>query len=148
MSVRLGGIEQIVEGELYMFSNSQNEDHKTMCTSTDRGSKLMYLIIGGGLGATIALLFAPKPGRELRQDIADTAVKGYDKTLAAASRTKEQAVEYYESAKEKGDEVLDAVADRAFALKNEIVNDAAKISEIIQGTAGRVSDSIKRDQPF
>ena len=34
-------------------------------------TKLTYLLIGGGIGAIIALLFAPKSGVELRGDIAD-----------------------------------------------------------------------------
>ena len=32
-------------------------------------NKLTYLLIGGGIGAVIALLFAPKSGIELREDI-------------------------------------------------------------------------------
>ena len=30
-------------------------------------TKLTYLLIGGGIGAVIALLFAPKSGQELRE---------------------------------------------------------------------------------
>ena len=54
----------------------------------DRGSdvstRLTYLLIGGGIGAIIALLFAPKPGSELRGDIADVTRKGIDKTREGA----------------------------------------------------------------
>jgi len=32
--------------------------------------ELIYLLIGGGIGAILALLFAPKSGKELRSDIA------------------------------------------------------------------------------
>ena len=45
----------------------------------DRGdsvsTRLTYLLIGGGIGAVIALLFAPKSGQELREDIADATGK-------------------------------------------------------------------------
>lgn len=132
-------------GEIYMFSNSQNEN-QAMCTSVSRGTRLMYLMLGGSIGAAIALLFAPKPGRELRQDIADSAVRSYDESLAAAKRAKDQVVEYYEEAKEKGDDVLNTVAAKAAALKDEVVDDAVKIGEIMQGAAGRVSETLKRDQ--
>ena len=40
--------------------------------------KLTFLLIGAGIGATLALLFAPKSGRELRGDIADYTKKGLD----------------------------------------------------------------------
>jgi hypothetical protein len=34
-------------------------------------TKLTYLLAGGVIGAVVALLFAPKAGVELREDIAD-----------------------------------------------------------------------------
>src|SRR5438477_507265 len=37
-------------------------------------TRLTYLLIGGGIGAVIALLFAPKSGQELRGAIADCQV--------------------------------------------------------------------------
>ena len=42
-------------------------------------NKLTYLLIGGGIGAVLALLFAPKSGQELRGDIADATRKGIDR---------------------------------------------------------------------
>ena len=42
-------------------------------------TKLTYLLIGGGIGAILALLFAPKSGQELREDIADATRKGLEK---------------------------------------------------------------------
>jgi gas vesicle protein len=41
--------------------------------------RLTYLLIGAGIGATLALLFAPKSGKELRRDIADASKKTYDR---------------------------------------------------------------------
>jgi gas vesicle protein len=58
-------------------------------------SKLTYLIIGGGIGAVIALLFAPKSGKELREDIADASRKGIEKGREAASQLQDRAGEYY-----------------------------------------------------
>lgn len=49
--------------------------------TTDR---LTYLLIGAGIGATLALLFAPKSGRELRRDIADASRKTVHKGKTAA----------------------------------------------------------------
>jgi len=44
---------------------------------SDVGSKLTYFLAGAGIGAVIALLFAPKAGRELRGDIADANAAQY-----------------------------------------------------------------------
>ena len=46
-------------------------------------TKLTYLIIGGGIGAVIALLFAPKSGKELREDIATLIAKLNRSNLSA-----------------------------------------------------------------
>jgi gas vesicle protein len=45
----------------------------------NRGSdNLVYFLIGVGVGAVTALLFAPKAGSELRSELADTTRKGID----------------------------------------------------------------------
>ena len=48
-------------------------------------TKLTYLLIGGGIGAALALLFAPKSGHELRGDIADVTRKGIEKSKETAA---------------------------------------------------------------
>src|SRR6185436_21055649 len=63
-------------------------------------TRLTYLLIGGGIGAVIALLFAPKSGEELRGDIADATRKGIDKSRETAQQIGERAGDYYESTRE------------------------------------------------
>ena len=72
---------------------------------TSVSNKLTYLIIGGGIGAVIALLFAPKSGKELRGDIADASRKGLEKGKEAAAQLQERAGEYYETGREKASEL-------------------------------------------
>jgi gas vesicle protein len=76
-------------------------------------SKLTYLIIGGGIGAVIALLFAPKSGKELREDIADASRKGLEKSKEAAAQIQERAGEYYETGREKASELYQTAQDKA-----------------------------------
>ena len=57
--------------------------------------KLTFLLIGAGIGATLALLFAPKSGRELRGDIADYTKKGLDAANEGARAIGDRAVEVY-----------------------------------------------------
>ena len=76
-------------------------------------SKLTYLIIGGGIGAVIALLFAPKSGKELREDIADASRKGLEKGKEAASQLGDRAGEYYEASREKASEIYQTAQGKA-----------------------------------
>jgi len=76
-------------------------------------TKLTYLLIGGGIGAVIALLFAPKSGVELREDIADATRKGIEKSKEAAAQLQERAGEYYEVGKDRAGEYYQAGKDKA-----------------------------------
>ena len=58
---------------------------------TSAATKLTYLIVGGGIGAILALLFAPKSGEELRGDIADATRKGIEKSKETAAQLQEKA---------------------------------------------------------
>ena len=75
-------------------------------------TRLTYLLIGGGIGAVIALLFAPKSGQELRGDIADATRKGIDRSREAAQQLGERAGEYYEATRDRAAELYSQAADK------------------------------------
>ncbi|MBP9664050.1 MAG: YtxH domain-containing protein [Pyrinomonadaceae bacterium] len=89
-------------------------------------TKLTYLIIGGGIGAILALLFAPKSGEELRGDIADATRKGIEKSKEAAAQIGEKAGEYYEVSKEKAGELYAAAGDKAEEIADKAKAAAAR----------------------
>ncbi|MBO0160233.1 YtxH domain-containing protein, partial [Vibrio parahaemolyticus] len=74
------------------------------------------LLIGGGIGAIIALLFAPKSGQELREDIADATRKGLEKGRETAAHLQEKAGEYYEVSREKGGELIQTAQEKGGEL--------------------------------
>jgi gas vesicle protein len=89
-------------------------------------TKLTYLIIGGGIGAVIALLFAPKSGKELREDIADASRKGLEKGKEAATQLQERAGEYYEVGREKASELYQTAQEKAGDLTEKARAAAAR----------------------
>jgi len=76
-------------------------------------TKLTYLVAGGVIGAVVALLFAPKPGVELREDIADATRKGIEKSRETATQLGEKAGEYYEVGRERAGELIATASDKA-----------------------------------
>ena len=58
----------------------ERDEEERQARAASVSAKLMYLLIGGGIGAALALLFAPKSGAELRADVTD-AVRGETKYL-------------------------------------------------------------------
>lgn len=79
----------------------------------DIGTRLTYLLVGAGLGAVVALLFAPKSGQELRGDIADATRKGIDRTREAATQLGERAGDYYEGARDRASELYSTGREKA-----------------------------------
>ena len=49
-----------------------------MSDRSSGGDKFLYFLAGAGIGAVLALLFAPKSGKETRELIARTAADGRD----------------------------------------------------------------------
>jgi gas vesicle protein len=93
---------------------------------TSATTKLTYLIIGGGIGAILALLFAPKSGVELRGDIADATRKGIEKGRETAAQLQEKAGEYYEVSRERAGELYQTAQEKAGAFKEKAKSAAAQ----------------------
>lgn len=114
----------------------ENNIENNMCMHP-RGvaGKLFFFVLGGCIGAAVALLLAPKAGNELRRDIADAAAKRYDETIEAANELRERTGKYYQATREKGVEVLNLAADGASDVKRDVVETATKISGIVRKSA-------------
>lgn len=92
-----------------MRYENEREEAKT-------STKLTYLLVGGGIGAVLALLFAPKAGTELRGDIADVTRKGVEKGKETAALVGEKAGDYYEVTREKAGELYSTAQEKAGEL--------------------------------
>lgn len=110
---------------------------------TSATTKLTYLLIGGGIGAVVALLFAPKSGEELRGDIADATRKGLEKSKEAAGQLQERAGEYYEVTRDKAGELYSTAQDKAGELYQTAQDKAADLYSAAQGKAGELTDKAK-----
>jgi gas vesicle protein len=105
----------------------------------NKGGILVAAIVGGAAGAIAALMLAPKTGRELREDVYQTALdlqeKG-EKLLKRAIRRSEEAAE--ETAN---------LLDKANALYSEAMESSSKLLEQIKNskTAEQLTTSLKED---
>lgn len=82
-----------------------------MSEGSSTTSKLAYFLIGGGIGAVIALLFAPRSGRETREIIAQKASEGKE-YLSTKGRNVSETVSTYI---EKGKDVVGTQRDQLSA---------------------------------
>ena len=100
--------------------------HEYEREETSAATKLTYLLVGGGIGAILALLFAPKSGEELRGDIADATRKGIEKSKETAAHLQEKAGEYYEVSREKAGEFYETAQEKAADLAEKAKAAAAR----------------------
>ena len=94
--------------------------------SDNISTRLTYLLIGGGIGAILALLFAPKSGQELRGDIADATRKGIDKSREAAQQFGERAGEYYEATRDRANELYSTASSKVGEVAQQARETAAR----------------------
>jgi gas vesicle protein len=134
--------------------NMRNSNPREETTSTQGiGNGLLYLLIGGGIGATLGLLFAPKSGSDLRSDISDYTRQGCDQTLELAGKLKEQSSGLYNSMRGKEEDVLDLASTTSqqgssegqsqaenSPVNGELQNDGGTQNYKSVGSGGRSSD--------
>jgi gas vesicle protein len=95
---------------------------------------IVGLIAGSIVGAAIALLYAPKPGKELRADLREKAGDLMDNAQEYVARAKTKAVDAINESKEKAAILVDDARRQAHSL----MGDAERImNEARKGDSGR-----------
>ena len=77
-----------------------------------------YMAGGVAVGAALGVLFAPKKGSELREDIKDWTKTRAEQGKAYLARIKKEAPVAIEHAKERAQEAIAAVKERAHLVKS------------------------------
>ncbi|TAN44425.1 MAG: YtxH domain-containing protein [Nitrospirae bacterium] len=78
-------------------------------------------LLGGVLGAAVALLYAPKSGRETRKDIADAGRRIKKSAIELADDTIEDMHDFAAGLREKAKDIIEHGADLSDKAKEEIV---------------------------
>jgi gas vesicle protein len=78
------------------------------------GTALTFLLIGLGIGATVGLLLAPKPGRQLRRDLR----RSYDEVRETASDWTDEVKDRFEEVVKKSGDFADDVRSMAGPLSD------------------------------
>ena len=77
----------------------------------DVSGTVIAFIWGLGIGALAALLFAPKAGEELRNDIADGVSDGIDQLRGASKDLRRRGQKLVSMAKDQAEEAIDAAGN-------------------------------------
>ncbi len=107
---------------------------------------LIGLLTGGAIGAIVALLYAPKSGKELRADIREKAGDLMDDAEKALTEAKSRAGEIMSEAKHRSETLISEAKQKAETLLHDadkILTDARQkvVPVVEQGT--KVADAVK-----
>ncbi len=107
---------------------------------------LSYLLIGGGIGATLALLFAPKTGSELRGGISKVTSNGIDKTRETVGQFRESAGNYFENVKDKANDFYNTTADKISQVADSVKKLPEQAEDLIKDKVGQIDEAVEAVQ--
>lgn len=118
----------------------------TTYKNSNAAKNLSYLLIGGGIGATLALLFAPKSGSELREDISNVATDKLEKTRETVGQLRENVGNYYENVKEKAGNIYNATTEKAGHLADTVKKLPEKAEDLIHEKIEQIDEAVEAGQ--
>ncbi len=89
-----------------------------MADNESGASGFGWFLAGLGVGALVGVLYAPKSGKETREDIVSGALDAKERAAAAAQRTAAAAGEYVD----KGKQVVDQYVEQGKQVAGEYVD--------------------------
>jgi gas vesicle protein len=93
-----------------------------MANESDNSTRLVWFIAGAALGASIALLYAPASGVEIRRKLKKSAEEGRSKLVDGGKEMLGRGRDLYE----KGKKIADEAAD-IFERGRQVVQDASSV---------------------
>ena len=83
-------------------------------------TKVSFFVAGVGIGAAVALLFAPQSGEDTRKQIADKAQEGTDYVASKSRQIRKQAGELVDQGKDMVSKQKDRLADALESGKQSV----------------------------
>ena len=99
-------------------------------------------LIGGLIGAAVALLYAPKSGRETRKDIARTAKKVKKETVHLVEDAIDSINDFAGDVKNKVSDIIEQGKDLSESAKKEILKNLEDGQKTIEKQKKRIIDAL------
>lgn len=99
-------------------------------------------LIGGVIGAALALLYAPKSGRETRKDIARTARKVKKETVHLVEDAVDSINDFAGDVKDKVSDIIEQGKDLSDNAKKEILRNLEQGQKVIEKQKKRIVEAL------
>ncbi len=99
-------------------------------------------LLGGAIGAVVALLYAPKSGRETRKDIAKTARRVKKETVHLVEDAVDSINDFAEDVKDKVSDIIERGRDLSDDAKKEIVRNLEQGQKVLEKQKKRIIETL------
>ena len=99
-------------------------------------------LIGGAIGAAIALLYAPQTGRETRKDIKRTAKRVRNEAVDLVEDTIDSVDDFVDETKDRITKLIDRSVELSDAAKKEIIKTLEHGQKAIEKQKNRVMEAV------
>ncbi|HWR57454.1 MAG TPA: YtxH domain-containing protein [Thermodesulfovibrionales bacterium] len=99
-------------------------------------------LLGGLIGAGIALLYAPKSGRETRRDISKTAKKVKQNAVELVEDTIESIEDFAGDVKDKASDIIERGVELSDSAKKEVVRSLEYGQKIMEKQKKRIIEGL------
>jgi gas vesicle protein len=141
-----GGDQEFILSAGYKGGEQNLHLHKTgemNMSDNDNGvGGLGWFLAGLGVGALVGVLYAPKSGKETRDDLVASAMDAKEKAAALAQQGKEHASNLAEQGKQQVGEYVDRGKEYYDRGRNQWAEYVEKGKGLVQEQQGKVSAAI------
>ena len=114
----------------------------------ENGSGFSWFVAGLGLGALLGVLYAPKSGRETRDDLAQGVRDGQDYLVTRSAQVKEQAAALAEQGRQRVTEFVDrskVQVDEFVGLGKDYVElGKQQVGQYVEKGKGLVNEQVEK----
>jgi gas vesicle protein len=99
-------------------------------------------VIGGAIGALIALLYAPKSGKQTRKDISKSARRIKRETVDLVEDTIDNIHDFAGDMKDKVSDIIDRGKDLSDGAKKEVLRNLEQGQKVIEKQKKRIVEAL------
>ena len=125
------------------FAGPFPKEQVNAMASNDESGSFGWFLAGLGIGALVGVLYAPKSGRETRDDLVANALDARDKANQLYSQGKDQAAQYAQQGKEAATQVIQQGKESATQYVQQGKEAADQALQQGKETAGQYVDKGK-----
>ena len=136
------------------MSNNENvtpieltETNKSIYGEESFGLKDFFVgaVVGGLIGAAVALLYAPKPGAELRSDVAKNASQLKEKSVELSSVAKEKTVQLSSQLKDQSTQIVEKVKSKTSNVSS-VEEEGISVDEDVEAAVDQIIKNNRLDE--